>query len=96
MQLKGSIDDCSCTVDTVDHFNNIKIYPILKSLLVKDYFRYFKVNLKNDCPFWADDSKCAMKFCHVETCDANDIPSGLKGSAPFRDAMQKPSLKVIF
>lgn len=92
-ELEGSIDDCSCTVDTVDHFNNVKIFPILQSLLVKDYFRYFKVNLHNDCPFWADDSKCAMKFCHVEACDDNDIPSGLKGSAPFHGAMERAAQK---
>lgn len=42
-QLKGKIDDCSCNVDTVDHFNNKKLYPILQSLLITDFFRYIKV-----------------------------------------------------
>lgn len=78
-ELKGSINDCSCSIDTVDHFNNVKIYPRLKSLLVKDYFRFYKANLKQECPFWADDSKCAMRFCHVESCAENEIPEGLKG-----------------
>uniref|UniRef100_U5EX41 Putative endoplasmic reticulum oxidoreductin-1-like protein n=1 Tax=Corethrella appendiculata TaxID=1370023 RepID=U5EX41_9DIPT len=78
-QLQGTIDDCSCNVDTVDYYNNVKIYPRLKSLLVKDYFRYYKVNLRRQCPFWADDSKCAMRFCHVEYCEENSIPPGLKG-----------------
>lgn len=78
--MKGNIDDCSCNVDTVDHYNNHKIYPRLKSLLVKDYFRFYKTNLRSECPFWADDSKCAMKFCSVEACHDEDIPAGLKGS----------------
>jgi len=78
-QLEGTVDDCSCDVDTVDHFNNVKVYPVLKSLLVKDFFRFYKVNLKKNCPFWPDDSKCAMKFCHVQMCDQNEIPEGLKG-----------------
>lgn len=78
-QLKGSIDDCSCNIDTVDFFNNNKIHPRLKSLLVRDYFRFFKVNLQKDCPFWADDSKCAMRSCHVQMCEDNDVPEGLKG-----------------
>lgn len=77
--MKGTIDDCSCNVDTVDYYNNVKLYPRLKSLLTKDYFRYYKVNLKKKCPFWPDDHKCAMKFCHVEMCDQKDIPEGLKG-----------------
>lgn len=78
-QLKGSVDDCSCSVDTVDYFNNNKIYPRLKSLLVKDYFRFYKVNLRKDCPFWTDDGRCAMKTCSVSTCKENDVPEGLKG-----------------
>ncbi|XP_012277627.1 ero1-like protein [Orussus abietinus] len=78
-KLKGSIDDCSCNVDTVDYFNNMRIYPRLQSLLVKDYFRFYKVNLKQECPFWADDSKCAIRYCHIQPCDDDDIPPGLKG-----------------
>lgn len=42
-QLTGKIDECSCETDTVDHFNNVKVYPRLSSLLVKDYFRFYKV-----------------------------------------------------
>lgn len=44
-QLSGKIDECTCNIDTVDHFNNVKIYPRLSSLLIKDYFRFFKVPL---------------------------------------------------
>lgn len=78
-QLEGKIDECSCNIDTVDSFNNVKIYPRLQSLLVKDYFRFFKVNLKRPCPFWVDDGGCAMRYCHVEYCEENAIPIGLKG-----------------
>lgn len=78
-QLSGNIDECTCNIDTVDHFNNVKIYPRLKSLLLKDYFRLYKVNLKRPCPFWLDDSKCAMKDCHVKPCPPEEIPEGLKG-----------------
>lgn len=90
-QLKGSINDCSCNVDTVDYFNNNRITPRLKSLLVKDYFRFYKVNLRKDCPFWNDDdSKCAMRFCSVHPCEEKDIPEGLKGQYK----MEKPYFKV--
>lgn len=78
-QLQGKIDECSCNIDTVDSYNNVKIYPRLRSLLVKDYFRFFKVDLKRPCPFWTDDSRCAMRYCHVESCEPNEIPIGLKG-----------------
>lgn len=38
------------------------------------------MNLRKDCPFWSDDSKCAMRSCHVSTCEEKDIPEGLKGA----------------
>ncbi|XP_067134968.1 ERO1-like protein beta isoform X2 [Centruroides vittatus] len=78
-KLKGRIDDCNCSVDTVDYFNNVKIHPRLKSLLRKDYFRYFRVNLNRDCPFWEVDSKCAIRDCSVKTCPDEQIPPGIKG-----------------
>ncbi|XP_070161786.1 ero1-like protein isoform X2 [Polyergus mexicanus] len=81
-KLKGSIDDCTCNVDTVDYFNNMRIYPRIQSLLGRDYFRFYKVNLNQNCPFWADDSKCAIRYCHVLPCQDNDIPEGLKGEIP--------------
>nr|CAD7568592.1 unnamed protein product [Timema californicum] len=58
----------NCNVDTVDHFNNMKIYPRLQSILRKNYFRFYKVNLNRECPFWSDDSRCAIRYCHVEPC----------------------------
>ncbi|XP_068081523.1 ero1-like protein isoform X2 [Anabrus simplex] len=57
----------------------MKIYPRLRSLLLKDYFRFYKVNLNKECPFWSDDSRCAIRYCHVEACLEEDIPVGLKG-----------------
>lgn len=92
-ELKGNVvDDCSCTVDTVDYYNNVKIYPRLKSLLQSNYFRFYKVNLHNECPFWKDvDFECAMKFCHVKPCEDKDLPLGFKGAAesPYSKYMKE-------
>ncbi|CAL1542173.1 unnamed protein product [Lymnaea stagnalis] len=73
-KLHGEVDDCSCRVETLDSLNNNKIYPRLNSLLARNYFRYFKVNLKKTCPFWSDDSRCALKDCHVNVCKKDDVP----------------------
>ncbi|XP_055956793.1 ERO1-like protein beta [Patella vulgata] len=77
-KLKGEIDDCTCKVETISDINNNKIYPRLKSLLSRNYFRYFKVNLKKPCPFWPDDSRCALKDCHVDKCKEEEVPIALK------------------
>lgn len=73
-ELHGALGDCSCNVDTIDYFNNVKLYPRIQSLVSKDYFRFYKVNLKKECPFWADDSRCAMKYCHIKTCSKESVP----------------------
>lgn len=79
-QLKGVIDDCSCSVETLDSFNNLRLYPRLNSLLQYDYFRYWKVNLNKECPFWEDDSKCAIRYCSVKPCtDQEDPENGSQG-----------------
>ena len=31
-------------------------------------YDYFQVNLQKQCPFWTDDSRCALKDCHVNVC----------------------------
>lgn len=82
-------------MDTVDHFNNIKIYPRLRSLLRKDYFRFYKVNLKRLCPFWTDDNRCAMRYCHVKTCQEDDIPIGLKGNVEPKDIVFLSLLFIV-
>lgn len=63
----------------------MKIYPRLQSLLVKNFFRFYKVNLKQECPFWPDDSRCAIRFCQVENCEEQSIPEGIKEKGEHRD-----------
>jgi len=80
-QLKGHVDDCSCDVNTVDYFNNDKIFPRLKSLLDKDFFRYFEYNPNKKCPFFDEarqsSDKCASPSCGVQNCPKEDLPPGL-------------------
>jgi len=79
-KLEGHIDDCSCKVDTVDDFNNKRIFPRLKSLLAKDYFRYFQYQPNKKCPFWdASSGKCASNYCQVKNCATTDLPPGITG-----------------
>uniref|UniRef100_A0A4W3IJ81 Endoplasmic reticulum oxidoreductase 1 beta n=1 Tax=Callorhinchus milii TaxID=7868 RepID=A0A4W3IJ81_CALMI len=68
VQLTGVLDDCFCDIESIDVFNSYKIFPKLLKLQERDYFRYYKVNLKRPCPFWTDDGHCSIKDCHVEPC----------------------------
>ncbi|XP_046900164.1 ERO1-like protein beta isoform X1 [Hypomesus transpacificus] len=88
--LTGVLDDCFCDIESIDVFNNFKIYPRIKKLNEKDYFRYYRVNLKRPCPFWPDDGQCSIKDCHVEPCPESKIPVGIK-SGNYNKYSQAPN-----
>uniref|UniRef100_A0A672P7P5 ERO1-like protein alpha n=1 Tax=Sinocyclocheilus grahami TaxID=75366 RepID=A0A672P7P5_SINGR len=79
--VTGTLDDCACDVETIDRFNNKEIFPKLQKLLSSDYFRFYKVNLNNPCPFWTDHSQCGLKYCAVKPCTPGEVPEGLKSSS---------------
>uniref|UniRef100_G1T433 Endoplasmic reticulum oxidoreductase 1 beta n=1 Tax=Oryctolagus cuniculus TaxID=9986 RepID=G1T433_RABIT len=81
-QVTGVLGDCLCDIDSIDNFNTYKIFPKIKKLQERDYFRYYKVNLKRPCPFWAEDGHCSIKDCHVEPCPESKIPVGIKAGHP--------------
>ncbi len=92
-QLKGQIDDCLCSVDTVDYFNNMKIFPRLQSLLAKPFFRYFRYHPSKPCPFWDGDSgKCASTNCKVSHCQSEEVPEGLKAEVAGKGEKDKIDL----
>ncbi|KAI5610805.1 ERO1-like protein alpha precursor, partial [Silurus asotus] len=80
-QVTGSLDDCACDVETIDGFNNRKLFPQLQELLSTDYFRFYKVNLNNPCPFWTDSGHCGLRDCAVKPCKPNEVPEGLKSNS---------------
>ncbi|KAF4017012.1 hypothetical protein G4228_008643 [Cervus hanglu yarkandensis] len=80
-QVSGYLDDCTCDVETIDKFNNYRLFPRLQKLLESDYFRYYKVNLKRPCPFWNDISQCGRRDCAVKPCHSDEVPAGIKSAS---------------
>ncbi|XP_065727141.1 ERO1-like protein alpha isoform X9 [Phocoena phocoena] len=80
-QVSGYLDDCTCDVETIDKFNNYRLFPRLQKLLESDYFRYYKVNLKRPCPFWNDISQCGRRDCAVKLCQSDEVPDGIKSAS---------------
>ncbi|KAF5915322.1 hypothetical protein HPG69_012014 [Diceros bicornis minor] len=80
-EVSGYLDDCTCDVETIDRFNNYRLFPRLQKLLESDYFRYYKVNLKRPCPFWNDISQCGRRDCAVRPCQSDEVPDGIKSTS---------------
>ncbi|XP_002974086.2 endoplasmic reticulum oxidoreductin-2 [Selaginella moellendorffii] len=77
-KLSGVVEDCQCDYKTVDTINEEVVFPALQSLVKKPFFRYFKVKLWCDCPFWPDDGMCHLRDCSVCECPENEFPETFK------------------
>ena len=78
-QLSGLVDvSNNASIEFIDKFNNFRLLPIINSLVQKDYFRYFKVNMKKVCQFWANDARCSLKDCHIQVCNDDELPANFK------------------
>uniref|UniRef100_A0A6V7QS61 Endoplasmic reticulum oxidoreductin-1-like n=1 Tax=Ananas comosus var. bracteatus TaxID=296719 RepID=A0A6V7QS61_ANACO len=74
----GIVEDCCCDYETVNSINEEVLHPILQELVTTPFFRYFKVKLWCDCPFWPDDGMCRFRDCTVCECPESEVPE------PFR------------
>lgn len=61
----GQIQDACCDYETVEDINQ-SFFDELASLVKTKYFRYYKVDLYKDCPFWVDNSLCMNRDCTVK------------------------------
>ncbi|KAJ7947332.1 endoplasmic reticulum oxidoreductin-1-like [Quillaja saponaria] len=77
-KFSGIVEDCCCDYETVDHLNNEVLHPSLQEIVKTPFFRYFKVKLWCDCPFWPDDGMCRLRDCSVCECPENEFPESFK------------------
>ena len=80
--LSGLVDDCCCSVSDTQHVNDNYIARALDVLAHKPFFRFFKVNLDKECPFWAVEKTCGTNGgCDVCHCNSDEIPVSWRQSA---------------
>ncbi|XP_073283962.1 endoplasmic reticulum oxidoreductin-1-like isoform X2 [Primulina huaijiensis] len=77
----GIVGDCCCDYETMDTINEAVLHPLLQELVKTSFFRYFKVKLWCECPFWPDDGMCELRDCSVCECPEDEFPE------PFKKAM---------
>uniref|UniRef100_A0A7E4V6L6 Endoplasmic oxidoreductin n=1 Tax=Panagrellus redivivus TaxID=6233 RepID=A0A7E4V6L6_PANRE len=75
-----AVESCPCSGNSIDKFNNEKVFPVLQRLLQKDFFKFYKVNMESPCPFWQDNRACASRHCGIEHCD-DEVPAALRRPA---------------
>lgn len=66
----GQISDAHCDYETVESvLNSPNFFDTLDQLRKAPYFRYYKVDLYRDCPFWVENGLCMSKDCTVQKTD---------------------------
>ncbi|KAK4334663.1 Endoplasmic oxidoreductin-1 [Rhodotorula toruloides] len=73
------IHDACCDYETVESVNE-DLFGRLHALVAEPYFRYHKVDLAKECPFWEEDGSCMNRACGVETTDEDHIPEAWRSS----------------
>ncbi|XP_009804526.1 endoplasmic reticulum oxidoreductin-1-like [Nicotiana sylvestris] len=80
-KYSGVVEDCCCDYETVNHLNNEVLHPLLQEIVKTPFFRYFKVKLWCDCPFWPDDGMCRLRDCSVCECPDTEFPEPFKAQS---------------
>jgi len=76
--FEGDIADCQCKYESVEEMNK-ELSPILKDLVETTFFRYYKVDLWKECPFWPDAGLlCTSERCSVPSVEDEKIPEEWK------------------
>ncbi|PWN43889.1 ERO1-domain-containing protein [Ceraceosorus guamensis] len=71
----GQIEDACCDYETVERrMNTAKFFQTLQGLVETRYFRYYKVDLFKDCPFWYENGLCMNRACAVEKAEEDEVP----------------------
>ncbi|XP_050234205.1 endoplasmic reticulum oxidoreductin-1-like [Mercurialis annua] len=90
-KYSGMVEDCCCDYETVDRLNKEVLNPSLQELVKTPFFRYFKVKLWCDCPFWPDDGMCRLRDCSVCECPEGEFPESFR--KPFRPGLPIDNLQ---
>ncbi|GBC00107.1 hypothetical protein RclHR1_03750006 [Rhizophagus clarus] len=69
----GMINDACCEFETVEKINN-DLAPQLRELSKTSFFKYYKLKLYKECPFWKEYGMCMNQACAVETTDETNVP----------------------
>ncbi|KAI8072419.1 hypothetical protein BC940DRAFT_330577 [Gongronella butleri] len=69
----GQIKDTCCDYQSVESIQG-DTFAKVQSLVKTNFFKYYKLNLWRECPFWQDNGLCMNRDCAVETTDESLLP----------------------
>ncbi|KAH9935323.1 endoplasmic oxidoreductin [Fomitopsis serialis] len=86
--LTGPIETTLCDYETIESVND-ELFNQLHALVETPFFKYFRVDLYRDCPYWEENGFCANRECGITTVDESEIPEKWRAAALSK--LEKPS-----
>jgi len=88
----GLIQDACCDYQTVEQVND-DISRQLNEIIQLPFFRYQKIDLFRECPYWNEDGSCMNRACAVQETDEDHIPEAWRSGAlgKVKEALQLPT-----
>lgn len=68
LTFDGRVDTCCCEYDQIDKLN-AELHDLVGSIVNTTFFRYFRVNMNRECPFWRENGLCETRHCAVDDTD---------------------------
>jgi ERO1-like protein beta len=68
LQPTGPIETTSCDYETVESVTE-DLYTDLHDLVETPFFKFFRVDLYRECPFWQENGFCMNRECGITTVD---------------------------
>ncbi|KAG8834481.1 hypothetical protein FRC17_008537 [Serendipita sp. 399] len=87
----GPIETTSCNYETVESVND-DLFDLLHQIVGTPFFRYYKVDLYKECPFWDNGDKCSSIDCVIQAVEESKIPE--KWRTATLGKVEMPSLTL--
>ncbi|KAI0930261.1 hypothetical protein AcV5_007022 [Taiwanofungus camphoratus] len=79
-RLTGPIETTLCDYETIESVND-ELFDHLHELVQTPFFKYFRIDLYRDCPFWQENGFCMNRECGITTVDESEIPEKWRAAA---------------
>lgn len=68
LQPTGPIETTQCNYESIESVTD-DLYNELHSLVETPFFKFFRVDLYRDCPYWQENGLCMNRECGITTVD---------------------------
>ncbi|RPD74320.1 endoplasmic oxidoreductin [Lentinus tigrinus ALCF2SS1-7] len=90
----GPIETTQCDFESVESVTN-DLYNELHSLVETPFFKYFRLDLYRECPFWQENGFCMNRECGITTVDEREIPEKWRAASLSKIEMPEGDQRTV-